>query len=118
MTSKTHKNSNSSTVWGIDLTRNFQVLRRRFSPESFGPMIVLKTKCFALCMLTDLGIPSSTFAQNAKTNHSSQSMDSLSYALGVLFANNLSNEGLSSVDGASLKSGFEATRRGGHLDRS
>jgi FKBP-type peptidyl-prolyl cis-trans isomerase FklB len=39
-------------------------------------------------------------------------MDSLSYALGVLFANNLSNEGLSSVDGASLKSGFEATLAG------
>jgi len=51
-------------------------------------------------------------AQNAKTNHSSQSMDSLSYALGVLFANNLSNEGLSSVDGASLKSGFEAALAG------
>ena len=76
-------------------------------------MIILKNKVLcALCMLTWLGIPSSTFAQNAKTNHSSQSMDSLSYALGVLFANNLSNEGLSSVDGASLKSGFEATLAG------
>ena len=39
-------------------------------------------------------------------------MDSLSYALGVLFATNLSNEGLSSVDGESLKSGFEATLAG------
>ena len=39
-------------------------------------------------------------------------MDSLSYALGVLFATNLSNEGLSSVDGESLKSGFQATLAG------
>ena len=39
-------------------------------------------------------------------------MDSLSYALGVLFATNLSNEGLSSVHGESLKSGFEATLAG------
>ena len=76
-------------------------------------MIFLKNKVLcALCMLTWLGIPSSTSAQDAKTNHSTLSMDSLSYALGVLFANNLSNEGLSSVDGASLKSGFEATLAG------
>ena len=76
-------------------------------------MIILKNKVLcALCMLTWLGTPFSMSAQNAKTNHSSQSMDSLSYALGVLFANNLSNEGLSSVDGASLKSGFEATLAG------
>jgi FKBP-type peptidyl-prolyl cis-trans isomerase FklB len=76
-------------------------------------MIILKNKVFcALCILTWLGIPSSTSAQNAKTNHSTLSMDSLSYALGVLFANNLSNEGLSSVDGTSLKSGFEATLAG------
>ena len=39
-------------------------------------------------------------------------MDSLSYALGVLFATNLSNEGLSSVNGESLRSGFEATLAG------
>ena len=76
-------------------------------------MIIIKNKVLcALCMLTWLGVPANVLAQNAKTIHSSQSMDSLSYALGVLFANNLSNEGLSSVDGASLKSGFEATLAG------
>ena len=37
-----------------------------------------------------------------------QTMDSLSYALGVLFATNLSNEGLKQVDGDALKTGFEA----------
>jgi FKBP-type peptidyl-prolyl cis-trans isomerase len=39
-------------------------------------------------------------------------MDSLSYALGVLFATNLSSEGLRSVDGESLKNGFEAALAG------
>lgn len=43
---------------------------------------------------------------------SAPAMDSLSYALGVLFATNLSNEGLTSVHGESLKSGFEATLAG------
>ena len=47
-----------------------------------------------------------------RKNHQISSMDSLSYALGVLFATNLSNEGLSSVDGESLKSGFQATLAG------
>lgn len=76
-------------------------------------MIIIKNKVLcALCMLTWLGVPVNVLAQNAKTIHSSQSMDSLSYALGVLFANNLSNEGLSSVDGASLKSGFESALAG------
>ena len=41
-----------------------------------------------------------------------QTMDSLSYALGVLFATNLSNEGLKQVDGDALKTGFEATLAG------
>lgn len=51
---------------------------------------------------------------NSKQEQSpqTQSMDSLSYALGVLFATNLSNEGLSSVNGESLRSGFEATLAG------
>ena len=39
-------------------------------------------------------------------------MDSLSYALGVLFATNLNNEGLKQVDGDALKTGFEATLAG------
>ena len=64
----------------------------------------------ALCALMWLGLPPDMCAQHTTSTQLSQthSMDSLSYALGVLFANNLSNEGLSSVDGASLKAGFEA----------
>ncbi|MDA0728631.1 MAG: FKBP-type peptidyl-prolyl cis-trans isomerase [Bacteroidetes bacterium] len=34
-------------------------------------------------------------------------MDSVSYALGVLFAKNLSDQGFNSLDGASLRDGFE-----------
>ncbi len=49
---------------------------------------------------------------NQEQSPQTQSMDSLSYALGVLFATNLSNEGLSSVNGESLRSGFEATLAG------
>ena len=78
-------------------------------------MIRIKHKWLcALCLLTWLGIPANLAAQQKKPTHSSQphSMDSLSYALGVLFATNLSNEGLSSVDGASLTSGFEAALAG------
>ena len=67
----------------------------------------------------DLGIFTDSLraAQQAKSPNPDQttqspSMDSLSYALGVLFATNLSNEGLSSVHGESLKSGFEATLAG------
>jgi len=48
----------------------------------------------------------------ATSQPSAPAMDSLSYALGVLFATNLSNEGLTSVHGESLKSGFEATLAG------
>ena len=71
--------------------------------------------CLALALATCFSLPS--FGQRGKRNADkeqitqTQPMDSLSYALGVLFATNLSNEGLSSVDGESLKSGFEATCR-------
>ena len=70
--------------------------------------------CLVLALATCFSV--TTFGQRGKRNPDkeqptqTQSMDSLSYALGVLFATNLSNEGLSSVDGESLKSGFEATR--------
>ena len=66
----------------------------------------------ALCALMWLGLPPDMCAQHTTSTQLSQthSMDSLSYALGVLFANNLSNEGLSSVDGASLKAGWPASR--------
>ena len=46
------------------------------------------------------------------TNIELSNMDSLSYALGVLFANNLSNEGLTAIDGEALKDGFEAVLAG------
>ncbi|MEE2918716.1 MAG: FKBP-type peptidyl-prolyl cis-trans isomerase [Bacteroidota bacterium] len=79
-------------------------------------MTDFKTKpihaALVLCML---GCASIATAQDSKTPQSPQTlstMDPLSYALGVLFANNLSNEGLSSVDGASLKSGFEEALAG------
>lgn len=39
-------------------------------------------------------------------------MDSVSYALGVLFATNLSNEGFSKIDGESLRQGFEQALAG------
>ena len=72
--------------------------------------------CLVLALATCFSV--TTFGQRGKRNPDkeqptqTQSMDSLSYALGVLFATNLSNEGLSSVDGESLKSGFEATLAG------
>ena len=72
--------------------------------------------CLVLALATCFSV--TTFGQRGKRNADkeqttqTQSMDSLSYALGVLFATNLSNEGLSSVDGESLKSGFEATLAG------
>lgn len=74
------------------------------------------------CLALSFGmcLPQVSWAQQSKrqssktttTTPKSSSMDSLSYALGVLFATNLSNEGLSSVHGESLKSGFEATLAG------
>ena len=74
-----------------------------------------------LLLLAGVSLSSGTWAQRSKRNAKSPettptsqttTMDSLSYALGVLFATNLSNEGLSSVHGESLKSGFEATLAG------
>lgn len=55
-------------------------------------------------------IYSQAFSQEGLTK--TINMDSVSYALGVLFATNLSNEGLTEVNGASLKSGFEAVLAG------
>ena len=72
--------------------------------------------CLVLALATCFSV--TTFGQRGKRNPDkeqptqTQSMDSLSYAFGVLFATNLSNEGLSSVDGESLKSGFESTLAG------
>ena len=76
----------------------------------------LTRTCCAIMLGLMLGLPAEVWAQKSKkqTAKTTQlsSMDSLSYALGVLFATNLSNEGLSSVDGESLKSGFQATLAG------
>ena len=76
----------------------------------------LTRTCCAIFLGLTLGLPTNIWAQKSKkqTAKTTQisSMDSLSYALGVLFATNLSNEGLSSVDGESLKSGFQATLAG------
>ncbi|MDG1674727.1 MAG: FKBP-type peptidyl-prolyl cis-trans isomerase [Flavobacteriales bacterium] len=74
-----------------------------------------------LMLLVGMGLSTGSWAQRSKRNSKTTettttsqtpTMDSLSYALGVLFATNLSNEGLSSVHGESLKSGFEATLAG------
>lgn len=74
-----------------------------------------------LLLLIGMGLSTSSWAQRSKRNDTRSepatttqpsSMDSLSYALGVLFATNLSNEGLTTVQGESLKSGFEATLAG------
>ena len=67
------------------------------------------------CLLAlALGPATSAHAQRNKKpkKDQTQTMDSLSYALGVLFATNLSNEGLKQVDGDALKTGFEATLAG------
>lgn len=71
-----------------------------------------------LALILTMAFSFPTLAQRGK-RHSNQEqttqpspMDSLSYALGVLFATNLSNEGLSSVHGEALKSGFEAALAG------
>ena len=70
-----------------------------------------------LLFLFGTTFPSIGLAQKGKRGKTSNqtttlSMDSLSYALGVLFATNLSSEGLRSVDGESLKNGFEAALAG------
>ena len=76
----------------------------------------LTRTCCAIMLGLMLGLPAEVWAQKSKNQTAKttqlSSMDSLSYALGVLFATNLSNEGLSSVDGEALKSGFQATLAG------
>jgi len=80
---------------------------------------ILSRGAMGLCLALTLGFSLTASAQRNKRKAptpdqttQSPSMDSLSYALGVLFATNLSNEGLSSVHGESLKFGFEATLAG------
>lgn len=71
-------------------------------------LLLAMVACFSFSALAQRG---KRHSERTKTTQTS-SMDSLSYALGVLFATNLSNEGLSSVDGESLKAGFQATLLG------
>ena len=69
----------------------------------------------AFCLLISFGLSFDSNAQQDKTSATTQTpstMDSMSYALGVLFATNLSNEGLTSVNGDQLKAGFEAALAG------
>lgn len=63
--------------------------------------------------ITFLGLSLFTLhALAQRGNNQPSHMDSVSYALGVLFATNLSNEGLNAVNGESLKTGFEAALSG------
>lgn len=62
---------------------------------------------FCLLFLSPSLIPTSWGQKSKSPKNQPTTMDSVSYALGVLFANNLSDQGFNSLDGASLREGFE-----------
>ena len=53
-------------------------------------------------------MPSCSQAQPSQTQKLSTEMDSVSYALGVLFATNMKSEGMTDINGDQLASGFSA----------
>ena len=74
-------------------------------------MITFKFRPTALCM----GLAFSFFSissTQAWAQSNSNSMESISYALGVLFSANLMQEGLTEVDAAQLTAGFENQMNG------
>ena len=53
-------------------------------------------------------MPSCSNAQHSNSNQISTQMDSVSYALGVLFATNMKSEGMNEINSEALASGFSA----------
>ena len=53
-------------------------------------------------------MPNCSNAQPSKSNQISTQMDSVSYALGVLFATNMKSEGMNEINSEALASGFSA----------
>ena len=53
-------------------------------------------------------MPSCSQAQPSQTQKLSTEMDSVSYALGVLFATNMKSEGMNEINSEALASGFSA----------